>query len=151
MLEELFGASVDCQCGDNLSAATLNYITGYCSKASDSLCWKSKEWSSDVNSAKWLQCYRLLCKRAPLVPEMVLGFTSKPMMVHTFNTDFLYAPLPYYVEKKDGTWLIDGVKPIFGGESVVPHQTRLDKTREQTRPDQARPSHDYSRPDERRA
>ena len=121
MLEKLFGASVDCQCGDHLSAATLNYIAGYWSKASDSLCWKSKEWASDLNSAKWLQCYRLLCKRAPLVPEMVLNFTSKSLMVHTFNTDYLYAPLPYYEYNVGGTWLIDGVKPIYGGEYVVPY------------------------------
>ncbi len=105
LLEELFQSSIDVQCGDDLGEAVLNYVTGYNAKASDSLSWKSKEWASDLNNSKWLQCYRLLCKRAPLVPELVLDFSSKPMMIHTFSAAPLYAPLPHYVLQVDGVWL----------------------------------------------
>ena len=105
LLEELFQSSIDVQCGDDLGYAVLNYVTGYNAKASDSLSWKSKEWASDLNNSKWLQCYRLLCKRAPLVPELVLDFSSQPMMTHTVSAAPLYAPLPHYVLEVDGVWL----------------------------------------------
>ena len=93
-LHKLFDASIDLKCGTGLNESLLNYVAGYSSKASDSLAWKSADWTMDLGNNKWLQTYRLLCKRAPLVPEMIMDFTSMTFMKHTYPTDLLYAPLP---------------------------------------------------------
>jgi hypothetical protein len=140
MLAELFQSSIDVQCGaavdtegdhdtiGQLRAGLLNYVTGYNSKASDSLSWKSKEWASDLNNSKWLQCYRLLCKRAPLVPELVLDFSSKPMMIHTFSCAPLYAPLPHCVRLVNGQEWMDGKRPILGGDHRKLYNCYLKRT-----------------------
>ena len=113
-LHKIFDASIDLRCGNGLNESLLNYVAGYSSKASDSLAWKSGEWTMDLGNNKWLQTYRLLCKRAPLVPEMIMDFTSMTFMKHTYSTDLLYAPLPHYVQLVGDAWLIDGERAILG-------------------------------------
>ena len=59
-LEAMFGASVDVQVDDGTGHALLQYVTGYASKASDSLQFKSKEYAAKANQCnKWLTTYRL--------------------------------------------------------------------------------------------
>ena len=113
-LHKLLDVSIDLKCGNGLNESLLNYVAGYSSKASDSLAWKSADWTMDLGNNKWLQTYRLLCKRAPLVPEMIMDFTSMTFMKHTYPTDLLYAPLPHYVVSVGDAWLIDGVRKILG-------------------------------------
>ncbi len=58
-LEHMFGASVDVQIDDGTGHALLQYVTGYASKASDSLQFKSKEYAAKANQCnKWLCTYR---------------------------------------------------------------------------------------------
>ena len=58
-LERMFGASVDVQVDDGTGHALLQYVTGYASKASDSLQFKSKEYAAKANQCnKWLCTYR---------------------------------------------------------------------------------------------
>ena len=89
-LEGLFNASVDVQCGGG-SACLLRYVAGYVSKASDALAFKSKEWQGQ---STWRQTYRLLCKRAPLQPEMAIEFAGLPLMKASFRGETIYAPIP---------------------------------------------------------
>ena len=111
LLEELFHGSVDIQC-DNLGEQLLNYVTGYAAKAHDALEWKAREYGKDLGNHKWLMVYRLLTKRAPLVPEMFIDYAQVPLMIHTYQTAQLYAPVPHYVQVVAGERLIDGKKRL---------------------------------------
>ena len=58
-LECMFNASVDVQVDDGTGHALLAYVTGYASKASDSLQFKSQEYAAKVGQCnKWLCTYR---------------------------------------------------------------------------------------------
>mgnify|MGYP005716557269 CR=1 FL=1 len=85
-LHDLFRCSVDVQAGGNLTGALLEYVTGYAAKAATSLNWRARECASDLTSFKWVTVYRLLCKRAPLVPEIVVDLYSVPMIHHSYLT-----------------------------------------------------------------
>ena len=58
----------------------VQYLTGYAAKAKDSLSFKLFEYRSDTQSftEQWLTTYRLLTKRAPLVPEMWIYLANYP-------------------------------------------------------------------------
>ena len=112
LLENLFHGHVDAQCGGGLGQALLQYVCGYASKASDSLSWKSKEYGTELYDNKWLLVYRLLCKRSPLCPEMFLDMATVPLMIHSYQTDTLYPPVPHYVTWVDGEYRIDGLKAL---------------------------------------
>lgn len=59
LLESMFGASVDVQVDDGTGHALLHYVTGYASKASDSLQFKSQEYAAKQGQCnKWLSTYR---------------------------------------------------------------------------------------------
>ncbi|CAE8634707.1 unnamed protein product [Polarella glacialis] len=91
-LEQKFNSSVDVQCG-NGNACLLRYVTGYVSKASDALTFKQKVYRQE-DTTQWRQAYRLLCKRAPLVPEMAMEFAGLPLMEASFRGATIYAPIP---------------------------------------------------------
>ena len=44
--------------------------------------------------SQWRQTYRMLCKKAPLEPEMTMEFATQPMIITSFRGARLYAPLP---------------------------------------------------------
>jgi len=61
-LESMFNASVDVQVDDGTGIALLAYVTGYASKASDSLQFKSQEYAAKSKQRnKWLCTYRRNC------------------------------------------------------------------------------------------
>ena len=91
-LEMLFRSSVDVQCGGG-SHCHLRYVTGYISKASDALSFKMKEYRQ-VDTTHWRQTYRMMCKKAPLLPEMALEFAGMPMMEASYRGSCIYAPTP---------------------------------------------------------
>jgi hypothetical protein len=91
-LEKLFRSSVDVQCG-NGSHCLLRYVTGYVSKASDALTFKQKQYEQK-DTSQWRQTYRLLCKKAPLLPEMSVEFATLPLMESSFRGATIFAPVP---------------------------------------------------------
>lgn len=94
-LESMFAASVDVQVDDGTGHAMLTYVTGYATKAADSLQFKSQEYAAKSGQDnKWLCTYRLLSKRSLLEPELVLDMATLPMIVHTFLSETLFAPIP---------------------------------------------------------
>ena len=129
LFEELFHGTVDCQCSGNLDSGLLHYVTGYASKASDALQWKSKEYGRNLCDHKWLQVYRLLTKRAPLVPEIFVDYATVPLMVHSFQTGSLYPPVPYYIVLSGGAWMVDGRKPLPDNEHRKFYDCYLNRTR----------------------
>ena len=59
LLESMFCASVDVQVDNGTGHALLSYVTGYASKASDSLQFKSQEYAAKSGQcSKWLSTYR---------------------------------------------------------------------------------------------
>lgn len=93
--ENLFDASTDIQCGGS-TYGYLNYVTGYATKESDSLQFKTKEYndSSGSSTSEWRQTYRLLCKKAPLEPELAVEFGSLGMMLKSYLSDHIFAQIP---------------------------------------------------------
>ena len=66
-LLSLFGG---CKVDVQLGSRWLNYINGYIDKANDAMDFKVKEHFQDKDTnAPWRQTYRLLCKKAPLLPK----------------------------------------------------------------------------------
>ena len=112
LLEETFHGTVDVQAGGDLNAGPMQHVIGYAAKASDSVEWKAAEYGKNLYEHKWLTTYRLLCKRAPLQPEMFVDFYGYSLMKHTFEQSCAYASTPWYVVLKDGNYLIDGDKPL---------------------------------------
>ena len=95
-LERMFGSSVDVQCKEG-SACLLRYVAGYVSKQSDALVFNAKEWQerdAAGGTTAWRQIYRLLCKKAPLEPEMAVEFTSAQLMKASFRGTTLHAQIP---------------------------------------------------------
>ena len=95
-LERIFKGSVDVQVGRG-EHCLLRYVTGYVSKASDSLRFNRRESESAQgaqHATVWKQIYRMLCKKAPLEPEMVLEIAGAPLMVSSYRGDYVYAPIP---------------------------------------------------------
>eukprot|EP00973_Karenia_brevis_P088015 12207540-Karenia_brevis.AAC.1 len=95
-LEHAFRSSVDVQCG-NGDHCLLAYVTGYTAKASDALVFNKQESTMNGNSAsqsRWRQIYRMLCKRAPLEPELALEFATLPLMRSSYRGDHIYSPIP---------------------------------------------------------
>eukprot|EP00973_Karenia_brevis_P069305 9636660-Karenia_brevis.AAC.1 len=95
-LEHAFRASVDVQCG-NGDHCLLAYVTGYTAKASDALVFSKQESATNGSAAmqsRWRQIYRMLCKRAPLEPEMALEFATLPLMTASYRGDHIYSPIP---------------------------------------------------------
>ena len=79
-LERLGYGTVDVQYGEGF----LNYINGYTAKAQDSLDFRLTQHTSETMTA-WRQCYRLLCKQAPCLPEIACRFAKVPMMRRSFE------------------------------------------------------------------
>ena len=77
------------QAGDS-QHALLRYVSGYVSKASDSLSFKVT--STDASS--WRQIYRLLLKHAPLWQELAIDFWALPLVRSSWASLHLHAPLP---------------------------------------------------------
>eukprot|EP00972_Heterocapsa_arctica_P088274 13016719-Heterocapsa_arctica.AAC.1 len=95
-LEAAFRASVDVQCGQG-EHCMLRYVTGYVSKASDALVFKTKEAAESggtMHGSSWRQIYRMLCKSAPLQQEMAVQFAGLPLVLASFLGDSLFAPIP---------------------------------------------------------
>ena len=94
-LEALFKSSVDVQCKEGMHCL-LRYVTGYVSKASDALAFKHHEWKEQevTSGSQWKQIYRLLTKRAPLEPGMVIEFMGAQLMKASFRSTTLYAQIP---------------------------------------------------------
>ncbi|CAJ1334390.1 unnamed protein product, partial [Effrenium voratum] len=80
----------------------LRYVSGYVSKSSDALEFKRKEWSAaqGVPLTHWRQTYRLLCKQAPLEPEMALHLAGAPLMESSYRGATVNAPLPWNSAKR---------------------------------------------------
>ena len=93
-LEEIFGASVDVQCGQGMDEALLSYVTGYTAKASDAMSWRASQYG-DINDSQWLRTYRMLTKRAPTGPEMAVDLAMVPLMLHTYEQAATYAQVPF--------------------------------------------------------
>ena len=72
----------------------LNYINGYTSKASDALDFRLKEHLAKDGSHRWRMTYRLMCKQALCVPEIVCQLAGLSMMRRSFCIDTFYAPVP---------------------------------------------------------
>jgi len=73
----------------------LNYINGYVTKASDAMDFTLQEHLNlESANAKWCQTYRLLCKRAPAIPEVYISLASLPHMTRSFYTDVLHPIVP---------------------------------------------------------
>eukprot|EP00973_Karenia_brevis_P035404 4880835-Karenia_brevis.AAC.1 len=47
-----------------------------------------------ASQSRWRQIYRMLCKRAPLEPEMALEFATLPLMKSSYRGDHIYSPIP---------------------------------------------------------
>ena len=47
-----------------------------------------------AKNAVWCHTYRLLCKHAPLIPEVFIAMAGLPHMLRSFNTDVAYAIKP---------------------------------------------------------
>ena len=96
LLEEIFHCSVDVQggrCRHNL----LTYVTGYVTKASDALQFRSKDRNavgSAQDATRWRQVYRLLCKRSPLEQEIAMDMFGMSMVRASFTGAFVHAPVP---------------------------------------------------------
>ena len=91
LLETLFNCRIDVQAGSGF----LNYINGYTTKANESLHLKmSEHFKAEHGNAIWCQTYRLLCKHAPLLPEVFIAMQGWPHMHRSFNTDVMYAIKP---------------------------------------------------------
>ncbi|CAK0848165.1 unnamed protein product, partial [Prorocentrum cordatum] len=97
--EELSRSSVDVQCGDGHNTV-LQYVAGYVSKASDALTFKYGDYTE--RDSPWRMTYRLLCKRASLLPEMALEFSDCNPIDNSYRHDFVYAPLPRHREDDEG-------------------------------------------------
>lgn len=95
-LESIFQCSVDVQ-GGQCRKALLNYVTGYVTKASDSLKFRSKD-RRDVGGQEadsiWKQIYRMLCKRSPLEQEMAMDMAGQSMVLASFTGAYVHAPIP---------------------------------------------------------
>ena len=98
LLEDLFNCRIDVQDG----CGFLNYINGYTTKANESLNFKmSEHFKAENANAIWSQTYRLLCKHAPLLPEVFISMAGWPHMVRSFSTDVVYAIKPGLVSEND--------------------------------------------------
>mgnify|MGYP004341994191 CR=1 FL=1 len=93
-LEDLFKCRIDVQLGNGW----LNYINGYTTKANESLHFKVAEHykaeTAEAKNAIWCHTYRLLCKHAPLIPEVYIAMAGLPHMLRSFNTDVACAIKP---------------------------------------------------------
>ena len=78
------------------SHRVLQYITGYSTKASDSLTFHITESESHGSQSRsaWATTYRMMTRRAPLEPELTLEMMGLPLMDQSFQRDTLYAPIP---------------------------------------------------------
>lgn len=92
LLENVFHSRVDVQAGGG-STCLLRYVSGYVSKASDSLHFKGVSDSESAGS-NWRTTYRLLTKKAPLLPEIVLDFAALPLMSCSWAGAEIFAPVP---------------------------------------------------------
>ena len=95
-LERIFKGSVDVQVGEG-DVCLLRYVTGYVAKASDALQFKTRESESagiNWDKAAWRQIYRMLCKKAPTQPEIILEMAGVPQMVSSYRGEVLFAPVP---------------------------------------------------------
>ena len=75
MLESLGFKTVDVQYGEGF----LNYIMGYAEKGSDSLDFSLREHHGEDSANRgvaWRIAYRIMCKHAPLIPEIFVGFAG---------------------------------------------------------------------------
>ena len=82
-LENLFRARVDVQEG----SGWLNYINGYVVKASVALNFNSTDhFKNREANPLWRHTYRLLCKKAPLLPEVFISMAMLPHMVLKLRT-----------------------------------------------------------------
>ena len=96
MFEELFNSRVDVQDGNGF----LNYINGYTTKANEALHFKMTEHFKNADAhAIWRQTYRLMCKHAPLLPEVFISMAGLPHMHRSFCTDVIYAVKPGLVKE----------------------------------------------------
>ena len=95
LLESIFRCSVDVQ-GGKCGNALLKYVTGYVTKASDALQFRSKDRKGPGNqeeNSKRRQIYRLLCKRSPLEQEMTMDMAGMSMVKASFTGACLHAPI----------------------------------------------------------
>ena len=94
-LERAFKGSVDVQVGKG-DICLLRYVTGYVAKASDALQFKTREADAgnSWDKASWRQIYRMMCKKAPLEPEIVMELAGVPQMVSSYRGEVLFAPVP---------------------------------------------------------
>ena len=95
-LERLFKSSIDVQCTEG-STCLLRYVTGYVSKASDAITFSGADAGT---CSRWRQIFRLMCKKAPLVPEMTVAFAMLPLMKASFRSDSLHAQIPRTAAEK---------------------------------------------------
>ena len=96
LLESIFQCSVDVQ-GGKCSNNLLKYVTGYVTKASDALQFRSKDRNTSSNAedaTRWRQIYRLLCKRSPLEQEMAMDMFGNSMVRASFTGALVHAPIP---------------------------------------------------------
>ena len=92
-LANVFRSSIDVQCAQG-EHCLLRYVTGYATKASDSLRFAAQDRAPGNQSSSWRQVYRMLCKTAPMEQEMIMEFAGKPYIICSFCGDAIYAPVP---------------------------------------------------------
>ena len=81
----------------------LNYINGYTAKASDAMDFRLDQHTAGEASSHWRTCYRLVCKRAVCVPEIIAGLSGCPLMLRSFTVEFIAAPCPRVGMLLDGS------------------------------------------------
>ena len=78
------------------SALLLRYVAGYLSKASDALHYtpQDKTAPSKTSAAIWRTVFRLLSRKGFTEQEMAVEFASLPLVVSSFTSTVVYAPVP---------------------------------------------------------
>ena len=97
-LEGLFSCHIDVQ----WTTGRLNYISGYTTKAQDSMDFRlDAETSYGGQHGRWLTAYRLLNRKTVCVPEVALWFHEAEPMVRSFRIWKCYAPIPWTCDRKN--------------------------------------------------
>ena len=75
-------------------SAYRNYISGYISKASDAMNFATSEHFRAKVDDSWLIVYRLMTKKSPCIPEIVVYFARLRHMELSSRVGTIYAPWP---------------------------------------------------------
>ena len=93
----------------NGSALLLRYVAGYLSKASDALHYTAEDKTapSKTPAAIWRTVFRLLARKSFTEQEMAVEFASLPLVICSFTSAVVYAPVP-------GSTAVNSSRRLYG-------------------------------------